>query len=1504
MSPAQSQVSQQPQTAEHGGPGELGEDLGGEPELAKPCAAHPGRPESNCGLLATETTAPKNTESDSKQHDTTAAVVTSSVTVPTPGPVTASVTTPVTPVTSHVTSHVTSPVRSAGLSSESSPLRLAASEGGDTWEEERVKHSEEDINVDVDLNMIAPFTGFYFGASADDDANRSHFFEQVHDASLPTALRPPEADSKSVGSEPPDETVDELELPPVIEEEVPVHDGDKDSAGGQQQQGVDTHGPELVDISNARWEWPEVAVKESPADIHESFTADVLPELLQDVDKSRENDVGLELMEIARVSTALTAASSSVPDSESLPMFDDQDEVELVGGQEETAEGAGDDSLNVDLRPVAGGLFDPTADPSQPLVGNQLVKGSSLPAATAVSHTQRPTSGRSDRVMAAFGRFPFKVKRRQEPPKGDCTSRVEGTGTSPCVDPPEVLPRPNCTDDTATVITNQLESTAAMSAHEQNVSISSDPNKKADTKSEKPSVMSTHRGLTDVLQGLKQAILPRIAGTSKRKNQRNNAHIKKDQTSAVSTSDDDVPKPLSTEKCQRNSQSEALHALACKLSRTKNAEDTTLHTDAGETSGRATETPREENSDTAELKKNHVKASLVPEMHQDTKYSLSAKSSVSHYPPRASDTRSRSSRASIAPPRTNFLTDDVLRSLTRPSHIRCSDISVRSNQRIAGKTPERYRNIPPPMKRAESLRSNISNSTNSLSIKSVPSKKGSTYRKLLKESDHGILDDRINGAISTKGHSDIFIVQEEMSIVPVAQNSSTGTRNSEKKSNTAKKVNKFQKQPIRTFKRGLSSPDVVISKSTLPTWKKQSSTSNKISKVSEVKPTKQVTSYPKTENIRPKRSQLSTVGLTERKVSSSPILLQKNKHPESKRIELSDPSDSVAEIAVEGNSINTDTCPQFSSEVNSSRTWDERISSELLSSTEKRDDSNASREGSSSLPQGSSAAPSSRKRTTTVPRYRQTLRTPRISYVGMNAISEALKKKNEKSTVAISRARDRFKHSAKLARGLSLQSEQDHKKNPEKIYIESRCTDTTKPMILNNKYADLHEVTRMLYQYASLTAARGSFSSASEMVSLFEAQTIDSLPSEESQSGGGLCVTTRPSIDEVLERVKRFNNSSTFILKPELTPEATRVATLSNPKVNSDAPPCTLSCDGIEPPTPESFIICSSKTEAKVAAALQEILISLTDLKRSEESVNPNLEITKELSDPACSVEPTTITGHSSIKPPPPVCGIIFQEPGTQSNEDGGPTVQDVLNNCQNDGLLQEAEHLHSLHYIPSQKLSSFDTTESAIVVDYGNCLSNNHASDIGNEEDGADDLSHKVKRNTWTILPILTRVESLGIQVKVPTADADCQKGNSPQHKSEEICSDVSDIDDYQEAQSESQHDLDRANIEPVSDLKVTRSSHHSNSGVVNSETSRTNQDDLDDLLELLVPTDMSYVPRSHHDLIRPHDTRSRNSVRPSSETYAEPTTTGLERAQKRIACLLGDDLPQTVLAVLTEVK
>ncbi|KAK3930614.1 hypothetical protein KUF71_023970 [Frankliniella fusca] len=1113
---------------------------------------------------------------------------------------------------------VTSPPQQDGTPltslSDQSPTR-PLSESGDARQDDG-KDSEEDIDVGI---MIAPsaFDGFFFGVR-DNDKDKTDYFEQVRLRTLQSfdAAHAPVAESSQDGerqaSEDPENKADPegaFDGKEVAEEG--GHDGEGSvTAESPQKCDPDPPSPPVPDRDVAP---PEPAESNNEFDVSSGRTelsdeysvdVEVASRRTEDSDAPRprdgpaparqvsENEAGcsgaVELMEIARASTALTAASSSVPDSESVPLLDP----ETVGAEDEesdAAEGAGDDSLvgcDMDLKPVAGGLFDPAPRPTQ-AAPPVLTKGSSLPAAAApatpTADEQEPGPGpgpgraaRADRKLAGFGAFPFKAKRRQDKAQRSATASalIPCPAAAPGAAAPAGTSARRLSIDLKVADVNQVDPAAGAATR---------------------TATSTHRILSDVLQGLRQVILPRKSsqrGVAKRPRSGHRLLSRKRAPPA-----EEQPEPAATRGGELPTDEDAAeedgHRESGSVPRVP--EDDEVGSTGASTPGSA---PSADKDGTGGVKKNHVDPSPGADVQIKSKYPVSTRSNASrsNYEDN-SDTHSRSSRSSIAPPRTNFLTDNVLKSLARSSSIKYIDSTLRSTQRISGKTPERYRNVPLLIPRPEPSKVNTPTASKCSSPRSRGSRKGIKLRKRIKISETAICNNNSSALNCLTDHkennkyyvytvnddkatelrlSEMFVLQEEPTLpaeeVSQPRDATALAKNTGKSKKMAvKKEGKSAKTSASKSKHGTTS---TLSSSPM---------GKIVRKKSPTHPTSLLRSRRSGERLRGGQRGARPFKASLDKKASSALSLKKRQTEALKRLRRFSPSDGVVSVAASK-------CPSVLShtasplpEVSVPRVPTGDTSSVVSAAVASRgqslphsaaDSLVQSRESCSS--RRTSAAGTAR-RGTSRPRYRPTLRTPRISCVGMGAGNEPGQvQRGATKAGAQPRARVPFKHPAHAAK-----------------VPQAALAAQGRPA--GGAFSGLHEMTEMLFEYSTLAAARGrSFAHVqSELVSLFEAPTKGSLPSNESH--GVIPESANPSADRVLE-------AGAALRRPEVESGSSCATQPSSQRLAEHAEEDALSSAASSKKRLErsGATICSVDTEAKVAAALQEIMNSLTELRATD----------------------------------------------------------------------------------------------------------------------------------------------------------------------------------------------------------------------------------------------------------------------------------------------------------------
>ncbi|KAJ1532020.1 hypothetical protein ONE63_000654 [Megalurothrips usitatus] len=910
------------------------------------------------------------------------------------------------------------------------------------------------------------------------------------------------------------------------------------------------------------------------------------------------SDTAPELMEIARTSMALTAASSSVPDSESAARLEDETDDDAV----ETTEGAGDDTLvgcDMDLKHVAGGLFDTTdAPPPEPVQLNTLVKGGSLPAAVTVVEEEGQSAARPD-----------------PRPSGSFSRRRSATAAPTSATPPKSAQSDNS------------DELAAQGIHRLVPEPRSDL-RLGHTKPSRAGAPSSHHALNDVLQNIKRAILPRRAVSSERravaKVARTGQRLKKktrsnEEARPANAEDVEAPVPLDSD----TEPSPEVHDEPSRAEDGGLDEATGVHTDVtsvGTQSRRASRKPSEEENALDGVKKNHVDPLPTMEIHIKPKNPAAPNRSDSQ----EIDPHPRSSRASIAPPRTNFLSENVLRSLARSSSIKYIDCTQRSNLRPSrNKTPERYRNVPPPIRRSGSNASGSTTASKTSSLRFAALKRSSnTIRKRIKTSETIICRESSNANIECLADHKVD--------------------------------NKYYVYTVNDNK------------------------------------------------------------ATELRMSEMFVL-----HEE----------------------------PVMSTEV--------------------------------------------------------------------------------------------------PATGATVTS-------------------------------------RTKAGKAKKTASGQPFANVSELVSLFEASTKASLPSVGNESRGAMVASSRPSIDEVLEEIRRVHVCDRSVSRAE----DIKISEVADKRLDSELNTSgALQPDGpISHPSDKEIVKCTNiDTETKMAAALQEILKSLSDLRSAEAKVVEN-------------------------KPGSTVSEPLYEEEKMR-NDNESIEINQTLQQS-------NSRHLHGLRYTPSTGRSQFEVLAE--------CCSTitNEGEDKILANKVVDHPSRTLKVNTWTLPPGRTTSDS--VQATVPTVDADCQLTvvSSPKDKSPASLPECVVVGE----------DVPLRNKEELFDKRVPNmkevETHPASLTFENSEA-----------LEAFDFLDYSpdLIPRSHQSILRVDAPESqhtpilkssstilrRNSSHGNVETTLQhiggsshdltskvspsnlsPETklTGVQRARTRIAGFLEDDVPATLLSVLTE--
>ncbi|KAE8753074.1 hypothetical protein FOCC_FOCC000419 [Frankliniella occidentalis] len=237
--------------------------------------------------------------------------------------------------------------------------------------------------------------------------------------------------------------------------------------------------------------------------------------------------------------------------------------------------------------------------------------------------------------------------------------------------------------------------------------------------------------------------------------------------------------------------------------------------------------------------------------------------------------------------------------------------------------------------------------------------------------------------------------------------------------------------------------------------------------------------------------------------------------------------------------------------------------------------------------------------------------------------------------------------------------------------------------------------------------------------------------------------------------------------------------------------------------------------------------------------------------------------------------------------------------------------HLHGLRYFPAKGLSTFDILDTILIEE-------SHSRLQSKQLDSSTRPGLSVKINTWTSDNI--HVTSNSVQATVSTANAVCQRTriSSPEDASEENLPKPHLCETDQNLVENSK--LFEKRTTPI---KIETNKAQGSSTVCVEKHSYPNNFCIDTI-------DMSseYIPRSHNDTIETENSvRSRHSpiLLPSTSftktkskhemstitthhgisatSMSQAKLTGPQRAQKRIACFLGDDIPGTILAVLTEV-
>ncbi|XP_034240243.1 uncharacterized protein LOC117644738 [Thrips palmi] len=1280
------------------------------------------------------------------------------------------------------------------LASQSSATTDSSSFGAPTSRSgDGAKHADKNSEDTIDVGSAIVHHGFYFGASLPEDTENTDYFEQVRALTQQAGSRIVDYEDEVVE----DEVQDEAEENGAVEYETVKYETAEETVEEDDAEECVTVETEdvLVDAQNgseAVVDSVDTAVSdptqqdavESQQQIPEPQTP---PEDTEVLPGDAADNATPELTEIARASMALTAASSSVPDSESMPLFEDVEDAVV-----ETVEGAGDDSLvgcDMDLRHVAGGLFDPAQCPAPPPPPRDvLVKGGSLPANAPDT---ADTAGRSR--LAAFSSFAgFKVRRNKQR-SATASSLAADRAASPS------------SDDAGSVDSTGRPRGAPI----RKLSIDL---KVADVKTE-PGAPSSHRNFSEVIQGIKQAILPRRGGPGRRTiaKRPRSSHPKR---SSDASSEENLEAVLDHGELHVQDGADVPQA---PLPPDDEGSATSVLPNKSTKTSRI---PSKENNAPAGLKKNHVDPSVFLDIDSAVRSRASVPATA-----KDSDTHSRSS---IAPPRTNFLTDDVLKSLARSSSIKYIDATLRSNLRSVRKTPERFRNVPATVRRPESGTSGSGTPARpSNSPRPSLSKKAYNIRKRLKTSETVICREGSRSSVDVEGLADhkegskyfVYTVNENnvtelcMSEMFVVQEEPAGALegppNGEKpaakgKAGKAAKAKKL----VKKVKRGSAASTTTVRSRDSTTIRRQQS-----SLVDKIIHKKKKTTSPV---FRPKRGSPVPDKLAKAKPrasTASSASLKGRKTEALTRLQQFSPADCVVEILA------------------SKPVAD--LSCDSPSETRRKVDSCTGDMSASSVHSGFTAPPvlakavakavakvhsRQSKLALALPRYRPTLRTPRISCVGMNAGNEEAPWKDKDAvleTRVVSRARAPCRHKVPHS-SFSL--------NPQKAVLDSRTPSTSSrcrtPVSAKRlAFPGLQEMAEMLCEYSTLTAGP----LASELVSLFEAPTKVSLPSFEGYSHAGVSASasTRPSIDQVLEEVT----------------------------------------------APSTFKIRDAETEAKVDAALQEILKSITDIQSTSTAKASEVRF-----DASATVQPEPVT--ETVPTGTAIAEAVLTETvltGDTFAEEPAPLKE------------KPRPHLHGLSYKPSARPSTFDLIETLLFNEPPKLVKAKSAQ----LEDTVTRSALDVKVNTWTEPPSPVATVSGSVQVKTSTANAECQRTGTS-----------------------SPHSAGTAASERQSERLFVRRSEIPEDQCKCGEGFATKQIHRNDLaLEALEVGDYApeLIPRSQHDLLRP---KAANSGQPSRTASREapsgpppPSAAAFQRAQARIAALIKEDLPATYMAFLTDV-